>query len=82
MSANGCSLALNHAFVDGNTRVAHASLETFLVLNGHELRAEIDEAERTMLALAEGAMSREQRIAPANASALIGIPCSRTMALG
>jgi death-on-curing protein len=59
-AALGYSLALNHAFVDGNKRVAHAALETFLVLNAHELAAGVDEAERTMLALAAGELSREQ----------------------
>jgi death on curing protein len=58
-AALGYSLALNHAFVDGNKRVAHAALETFLVLNGYELAADVDEAERTMLALAAGDLSRE-----------------------
>jgi death-on-curing protein len=57
--ALGYSLALNHAFVDGNKRVAHAALETFLVLNGHELRADVDEAEARMLVLAAGQLSRE-----------------------
>ena len=61
-AALGYSLALNHAFVDGNKRVAHAALETFLVLNGHELAAEVDEAERLMLALAAGDVSREQLV--------------------
>jgi len=28
------SLALNHPFVDGNKRVAHAAMEVFLALNG------------------------------------------------
>ena len=59
-AALGYSLALNHPFVDGNKRVAHAALETFLVLNGHELAAGVDDAERTMLALAAGALRREQ----------------------
>lgn len=59
-AALGHALALNHAFVDGNKRVAHAALETFLVLNGSELAAPGDEAERTMLALAAGGLSREQ----------------------
>ena len=53
------SLALNHPFVDGNKRVAHAALETFLVLNGHELAAEVDDAERTMLSLAAGRLPRD-----------------------
>ncbi len=59
-AALGHALALNHAFVDGNKRVAHAALETFLVLNGYELAADVDEGERAMLALASGALSREQ----------------------
>lgn len=59
-AALGYSLALNHAFVDGDKRVAHAAVETFLVLNAHELAADVDEGERTMLALAAGELSREQ----------------------
>ena len=57
------SLALNHAFVDGIKRVAHAALETSLVLNGRELAADVDGAERVMLALAGGELSREQLVA-------------------
>ena len=29
------SLAINHAFIDGNKRIAFAATETFLGLNGH-----------------------------------------------
>lgn len=53
------SLAQNHAFVDGNKRVAHAAMETFLVLNGWELQATVDEQERLMLDLASGQMTRD-----------------------
>lgn len=59
-AAVGFSLALNHPFVDGNKRVAHAAMEVFLLLNGVVLDAEIDEQERLMLSLAGGHMSREQ----------------------
>jgi death-on-curing protein len=45
------SLALNHRFVDGNQRVAHAALDVFLALNGLELRATIDEQETLFLGL-------------------------------
>ena len=38
------SLALNHTFVDGNKRVAHAAMEVFLTLNGLELHADVDDA--------------------------------------
>lgn len=52
------SLALNHAFVDGNKRIAHAAMETFLVLNGHEIEASVDEQEKVMLELAAGTMTK------------------------
>jgi death-on-curing protein len=39
VAALGFSLALNHPFVDGNKRVAHAAMEVFLILNGHEIVA-------------------------------------------
>jgi death on curing protein len=52
------SLALNHPFVDGNKRVAHAAMEVFLQLNGVRLEAGIDEQERLFLELAAGQYSR------------------------
>jgi death on curing protein len=54
------SLALNHPFVDGNKRVAHAAMEVFLQLNGWELVGTVDEQERLMLDLADGQIPREQ----------------------
>ena len=56
-AALGFSLALNPAFVDGNKRVAHAAVATLLLLNGFVL---VDDAEQTMLALAAGALTRDQ----------------------
>jgi death on curing protein len=53
------SLVLNHPFVDGNKRIGHAAMETFLMINGHELRAAVDEQERIMLDLAAGNLSRD-----------------------
>lgn len=53
------SLVLNHPFVDGNKRIGHAAMETFLMSNGHELRATVDEQERIMLDLAAGTLSRD-----------------------
>ena len=41
-SAICLSLVMNHPSVDGNKRVGHASMETFLILNGYELRADVD----------------------------------------
>jgi len=54
------SLVMNHPFVDGNKRVAHAAMETFLVLNGYELRSQVDDAERVILNLAAGQLTREE----------------------
>ena len=59
-AALGYFLCRNHAFVDGNKRVAHAALEVMLVLNGFELSAGVDEQEQIMLNVAEGTVSREQ----------------------
>jgi death-on-curing protein len=54
---------MNHPFIDGNKRVGHAAMETFLVLNGHELRADVDDAEKMILQLAAGQLSREDFVA-------------------
>jgi len=54
------SLVGNHPFVDGNKRVGHAAMETFLVLNGAEIDASLDEQERVMLDLASGRLDRGQ----------------------
>lgn len=59
-AALGFSLALNHPFLDGNKRVAHAAMEAFLMLNGSEIIATIDEQERLMLDLAAELITREQ----------------------
>jgi death-on-curing protein len=59
-AALGCSLALNHPFLDGNKRIAHAAMEAFLQLNGQEIEAHVDEQERLMLDLAAGLITREQ----------------------
>jgi len=57
--ALGFSLIRNHGFIDGNKRIAHAAMETFLVFNGMELLAQVDEQERFMFSLAAGLVSRE-----------------------
>ena len=54
------SLVQNHPFVDGNKRVGHAAMETFLVLNGAEIDAAVDDQERLMLELAAGRFDRMQ----------------------
>jgi death-on-curing protein len=54
------SPALNHAFVDGNKRGAHAAMEVFLILNGLDLHADVDEQEAVFLELAAGRSSRRE----------------------
>jgi len=74
-AALACSLAKNHAFVDGNERIAHAAMEVFLVMNRYEIAAGVDEQEATILQLAAGSLDRnrlerwlESRIVPIDAS--------------
>ena len=52
-------LAKNHAFVDGNKRIAFIACGLFLRLNGLRLVADRAEAALTFLSLASGAMSEE-----------------------
>jgi death-on-curing protein len=52
------ALVRGHPFVDGNKRAGHAAMETFLVLNGAEIDAPVDEQERLMLDLAAGRIGR------------------------
>jgi death-on-curing protein len=53
-AAYAYGLARDHAFVDGNKRVALAALIMFLGLNGFDFVAPEPEATATMLALAAG----------------------------
>ena len=56
------SLCMNHPFVDGNKRAAHAAMEIFLVLNDCEINATVDEQEKLFLDLASGKVSREDLV--------------------
>ncbi|AFY79353.1 death-on-curing family protein [Pleurocapsa sp. PCC 7327] len=58
-AALGLSIIINHPFVDGNKRTGHAAMETFLVLNGMEINASVDEQERVVLAIASGELGRK-----------------------
>lgn len=57
--ALGYSLIRNHTFVDGNKRIGHAAMETFLTLNGHTLVASVESAEKAILAVASSQWSRD-----------------------
>lgn len=58
-AALGFSLIQNHAFIDGNKRIGHAAMETFLVLNGYELNADVDEQEQVILEVAASQKDRD-----------------------
>ncbi|MBD2036211.1 type II toxin-antitoxin system death-on-curing family toxin [Leptolyngbya sp. FACHB-321] len=58
-AALGFSIIMNHPFLDGNKRTGHAAVETFLVLNGMEINASVDEQEHVVLAIAAGELGRE-----------------------
>jgi death-on-curing protein len=57
-AALGHSLIQNHPFVDGNKRVGHSALEVFLLLNGHEIDASVDDQEKIIIEIASGKVSR------------------------
>ncbi len=56
------ALVQGHPFVDGNKRVGHAAMETFLMLNGAEISAAVDDQEPLMLDLAAGRIGRGQLV--------------------
>jgi len=58
-SALGFSLIKNHPFVDGNKRTGHAAMETYLILNGFEIDASVDEQQKVILQVASGKFERE-----------------------
>jgi len=58
--ALGYSLIMNHPFVDGNKRTGHAAVEVFLLLNGFEIRAAVDEQEQLILRMAAGETARTE----------------------
>ena len=59
-AALGHSLILNHPFLDGNKRTGHATMETFLLLNGYEIRESVEESERLILDVASGRVTRKR----------------------
>ena len=58
-AALGFLLISNHAFIDGNKRIAHAAMEAFLICNGYELKADPFAAEQFFRALAAGEKTRD-----------------------
>ena len=58
-SALGVSLIQNHPFVDGNKRTGHAAMEAFLMFNGYEISASVDEQAGIILGVASGKVDRQ-----------------------
>lgn len=57
-AALGFSLIQNHPFIDGNKRIGQAAMECFLIFNGYEIDASVDEQEAIILAIASGKIGR------------------------
>jgi death-on-curing protein len=62
-TALGVSILQNRPFVDGNKRVGHFALATFLRMNGHDIAASVEEQEKVILALAGGRMDPKHFVA-------------------
>lgn len=58
-AAYGFGLSSNHAFVDGNKRIALTSTAVFLSINGWQLEASESDAVVVFTALAAGSMSED-----------------------
>jgi death-on-curing protein len=58
-AAYGFGLARNHAFVDGNKRIAFITTALFLRLNGYRLSSDPLDEIQTMLSLAAGERDEE-----------------------
>jgi len=56
------SLAKNHAFVDGNKRIAHHAADVFLKQNGYKIVGLVDDQEAAVLAVASSGMAREELV--------------------
>ena len=59
-AALGFSLISNHPFIDGNKRIGHLAMETFLFVNGCEIDCPVDEQEQVILKVAAGEMERPE----------------------
>lgn len=58
-AAYGYGLATNHAYVDGNKRVAFMAMYVFLGINGQELAATQPEVVEVVLAVANGRLDEK-----------------------
>ncbi|MBM4276242.1 MAG: type II toxin-antitoxin system death-on-curing family toxin [Deltaproteobacteria bacterium] len=56
----GFAIIHHHPFYDGNKRTGHAAMELFLILNGYELIAPLDESEKVVLQVAAGELTKDE----------------------
>lgn len=54
------SLARNHCLVDGNKRLAWAATRTFCLINNHDIKLTVDEAEQIVVDTAKGNLDVQQ----------------------
>jgi len=59
-AAYGFGLARNHAFIDGNKRIAFAAMAMFLSENGYELAPEKMDALQSIVKLAAGDIEEDE----------------------
>ena len=59
-SALGFSLIKNHPFIDGNKRTGQAAMEIFLVMNGYEIKASVQDQEQVIIQVASGKLARSE----------------------
>ena len=58
----GHSLISNHPFVDGNKRIGYEAMRLMLRLNGHDIKASLDDKYQFVMNIASGKL-KEQAIA-------------------
>jgi death-on-curing protein len=59
-AALGYAIMQSVPFMEGNKRVGHAAMEAFLLLQGHEIKAPLDEQENIILQVAAGVLTRDE----------------------
>lgn len=59
-AALGHALIANHPFTDGNKRAGYEAMRLMLRLNGHEIKAPIEEKYRFVMGMAEGKCEARQ----------------------
>lgn len=59
-AAYAFGIVKNHPFLDGNKRAGYVVMESFIYLNGGELKAERSDKYLTFIALADGSLSEDE----------------------